>query len=248
MMTQHRPTLTIPASDWHRWRNEAGKLIRPHDDPLGLRLPRGWSVSRRNPGKVLCAFPGLKLKPGFRLAAYQYFDGGNGNGFVYALPQDAVLPEPHTVAKPEDLRTLTKPPGTLGHFMEAIEGDPSVESYAQASLLVRELYEFGAFWHGIHWDVEHLVTGNPWSPENSDPGAHDLPSPKGEWHWNAPPPEDWRPKVTIGGEFIAVTFHTFSALGEETLTRHTDTYLSGSYVPRFAEPARIATGRESFIF
>ena len=39
--------------------------------------------------------------------------------------------------------------------MQAIDGDGSLRSYFEASILARELAEFGAIWHGISWG-EHI--------------------------------------------------------------------------------------------
>jgi len=45
--------------------------------------------------------------------------------------------------------------------MAAIEGDGSPESYIQASLLARELREFGVRWHGCDWSTQEILDKNP---------------------------------------------------------------------------------------
>jgi hypothetical protein len=41
--------------------------------------------------------------------------------------------------------------------MDAIPGDGTPESYMEASLLMRELGEFGALWHGRSWGTHEII-------------------------------------------------------------------------------------------
>ena len=50
------------------------------------RGPEGWSKSDVDPMALLSAFPSLHLKEGLTLRAYQFREGGNGNGVVWAMP------------------------------------------------------------------------------------------------------------------------------------------------------------------
>ena len=58
------------------------------------QLPEGWSKSPADPAKVLAVFNSLRLKKGYVLRAYQFRDRGNGNAFVWAMPEDAPFPSP----------------------------------------------------------------------------------------------------------------------------------------------------------
>ena len=59
-----------------------------------------------------------------------------------------------------------KPSDALDEFMEAIDGDGKPWSYLCASLLARELAEFGAMWHGCGWS-EHAILGeNPFNAQS----------------------------------------------------------------------------------
>ncbi|MBA2312610.1 MAG: hypothetical protein H0V97_07405 [Actinobacteria bacterium] len=63
----------------------------PYDFPM--ETTEGWFKSPGNPEVVVDATEVLRVKPGFRLVAYQYRAGGNGNAVVWALPIDAPFPE-----------------------------------------------------------------------------------------------------------------------------------------------------------
>jgi len=44
--------------------------------------PEGWSKSAVDPMRLLAVFSSLRIKEGYVLRAYQFREGGNGNGFV----------------------------------------------------------------------------------------------------------------------------------------------------------------------
>ena len=68
------------------------------------------------------------------------------------VPVDAEFPDPDDSPVIEDhLFKAPKPWDALDDVMQAIEGDDSPASYFAASLLRRELREFGARWHGLDW-------------------------------------------------------------------------------------------------
>ena len=154
-------TTTFPLTKLQRLRKRAATLARPSRDG-----PEGWSKSNVDPMKVLAVFKeSLWIKDGLILRAYQFRDGmGNGNGVVWAMPVDADCPEPSECRRQRD-RFLQppKPPAALADMMKAIDGDGSPWSYLCASLLARELAEFGAMWHGCGWS-EHAILGtNPFT-------------------------------------------------------------------------------------
>lgn len=162
----------------------------------------GWTLSDADPEKILAAFaPALRIKPGTALRGYQYRAGGNGNGIVYAVPRDTLLPDCFVMGIDRyDLYTPPPPPSdALESVMHAVEGDGSAWSYLCASLLVRELGEFGAIWHGVSW------------------GTHSL-------H----PDSELEPVVSVEDGRATVTFHTSSGLDQERVFRHVDVYTLGS--------------------
>lgn len=124
----------------------------------------GWTKSAVNPNTLLRCFPALRLKNGFVLRAYVYRDGsGNGNGVVWAMPANTCFPEPERCPRVEDAWLAPpKPPGALENYMAAVEGDGAPWSYLSASILARELREFGALWHGCSWSTHAILGSDPW--------------------------------------------------------------------------------------
>ena len=106
---------------------------------------------------LLGVFTALRVKPGFVLRAYQFRSGGNGNGVVWAMPTDALLPEPSECPRLTDqFLEPPKPPLALDDLMDAIEGDGTPWSYLSSSLFAREAQEVGAMWHGCHWSTHKI--------------------------------------------------------------------------------------------
>jgi hypothetical protein len=71
----------------------ARRISRQIDKSFEALTP-GWSLATYDPNHLFDAFPCLQLRDGFRLASYQFVEGGNGNGFVFAIPTHRSLPEP----------------------------------------------------------------------------------------------------------------------------------------------------------
>ena len=193
----------------------------------------GWSLDFDDPADVVRATEVLRLKPGFALRAYLYTAGNDGNGFVYALPADAPVRSPEECQRDKE-RFLgpPRPPEATDDLMEAIDGDGSPWSYLCASILKRELEEYGALWHGVGWGAHKILYRDPWhglDPETEN-FAIDDPAPRESWVWNEKPPDDWRPQVT-GTDNVEVVFYTYSGLGKEQVMRHFDSYSRGTYIP-----------------
>ncbi len=213
-------------------------------------IPDGWSKSRVDPNRLLEFFPPLRVREGLTLRAYQFVENGNGNGVVWAMPEDAEFPEPDQCPRLENhLLKAPKPFDALDDNMEAIEGDDSPQSYLSASLLRRELKDFGALWHGQQWTWHTVLDSNPWkespTPDEIEPSLDRPQSEASAWKWAQPKPLDWTPRVEMEAERVTVTFHTYCPLYEdspvkalpagESLYRHTDTYRRGKYRPRSTE-------------
>jgi len=201
---------------------------------------------------VVKFFEPLRIKPGYVLRAYVFHENGNANGVVWALPQDAPFPAPDAVPVLEQhLFKAPKPWDAIDDFMDAIEGNGSSWSYLAASILRRELNEFGASWHGIQWGSHCILETDPWrqpNPNPQDDEAHCLPTtPARVWKWQADRPQDWRPQVTIEADKVTVTFYTYSGKYPEKIFRHTDVYRPGKYRARVSDHA-IGEGTGGYMY
>ena len=207
----------------------------------------GWSKSPVDLSGVVAVFPGLCIKPGFVLRAYQYLERRDGNGVVWAMPEDLPFPEPEECPTTDPPR----PSGALDDVMEAIEGDGSPLSYLYASVLWRELMEFGAVGHGVYWDTFDILGHDPWADPHRPRPASTSPTegPTGtpdEWEWLEPKPLEWSPTVSMDGDEVSVVFHTFSGLGSQRIVRHVDRYKLGSYCFRTDEQV-VASGPGGYV-
>ncbi len=194
---------------------------------------------------MLAVFEMLRIAPGFTLRAYQYSEGGDGNGFVSAMPAKAPFPEPDECERVNDVFLQPPmPPGALDDVMMAIQGDGSLRSYLCASILAREFAEFGAGWHGQSWSWHILLGANPVARRSERVADRTgLPSsPPEEWEWWEPEPVEWRPCVRAEGDQITVTFFTYTNYVQESIILHTDVFSRGSYQVS-SEESTVAHGR-----
>jgi hypothetical protein len=193
-------------TQWREQLTELGYL------PEGT--PDGWSKCRVDPAKMLTVFPELRVRQGYVLRAYVFKEDANANGFVCALPADADFPEPDDCPRLEShFLTPPKPLDALDDIMEVIEGDDSPESYLHASILRRELREFGGGWHGIQWGMNTVLDASPWEsvPTVGDEPATDRPTSKPhDWKWRSPQPETWSPEVRMDQNQVVVTFYSYT--------------------------------------
>jgi hypothetical protein len=113
-------------------------------------------------------------------------------------------------------------------IMACIEGDGSAWSYLCASLLLREISEFGAFWHALSWST-HTI----WAPGKKDPPDSADTSRIG------PTPGDQDPHVEIRAENRIAVFFTFSDLWKACLYQHVFKYRPGMYAPTEVEEKAI---------
>jgi hypothetical protein len=229
-------------------RRKAAELSAPVE---GRPEPQGWSKSRVDPGQLVEIFKPLRLRTGYVLRAYVFREEGNGNGVVWALPADAEFPAPQDCPTLEShMLKAPKPSDALDDAMEAIEGDGSAWSYMAASLLRRELLEFGALWHGCRWNTHFVLGEDPWKagpPKEGDSPMEHPTSSVEQWKWLETRPTDWRPQVRMEGDRVSVVFYTYSGLSQEGVFRHTDTYRVGKYRPRTQEK-RIGEGPSGYAF
>ena len=239
----------VPAGVAERFFRRARKAGELSTEP-----PSGWSTISSGPENILAVFRPLKLKAGFMLTGYRFQEDGNGNGFVYAVPKETGVPEPEMcLIDQNSFLSPPVPPFALEDVMDAMEGDGSPLSYFCASLLKRELSEFGAMWHGCSWSTHELVTQDPFEPcgclraKSGDAERLESREHVGNWKWLKSKPSRWEPRVKMAEDNVTVTFHTHTALEREGIYRHVDRYKAGTY--RFkTHRIMIVEGQGGYIF
>jgi hypothetical protein len=217
--------------------------------------PHDWSKSTSNLMDLMNLFSSLHLKKGLTLHAYTCNDGLGGSGVIWALPENSNIPDAEKCPEGKmprfgfisprysPNRQYPKPPGSLDCFMDAIEGDGTPWAYLSASILARELTEFGAFWHGCDWSTHILIGANPLIQK---PQTIDIGDAK-EWKWKEQEPTNWLPHVSVGENIIQVNFYTLSQLGCEGIYVNNDIYFPGDYRPN-CSGRLIASGSGGYIF
>ncbi len=185
----------------------ANKLQQLHmkaEDLWRVPAKQGWQKSPVSPMDVLKLFKGIKIKDGFELIAYIFRKGLNGNGVVWAVPE-GYFPEVDECERLDEFLNPPKPDNAISP-MHVIEGDGSPESYIHTSIFIREMWEFGALWHGLSWGLHEIID---YEPEGF------------EWHEKVD--LDLQPKV-IMGEKIKVEFFTLCEFIERAVYRHEDIF------------------------
>ncbi len=176
-----------------------------------------WFVSALNPRAALTKLPGIKLKAGVRIASYLWRMGDHGVGLTWSIPEE-IGTTFHLEAALDNCGGLDQPPHPIGAFadlMEAIEGDASPHSYMIASILRRELKEFGALGKHCNWSHSRFITAIP---------------PQVNWKWHTQVPKDFSPKMVIAADGkAAIEFFTCRIVAPVTLLRHVDQYPPGEY-------------------
>jgi hypothetical protein len=177
-----------------------------------------WRVSTVNPAAALVKLPGLSLKPGLRMVSYVYQAKEDGLGIVWAVPESqSTTWELEQAIEGGDRTQQPKPSGALSHFMEAVGGDRSAASFMVASLLRRELEEFGAVGQQCNWSHHKLIDAVP---------------AQAKWQWKGAQPPDLSPKVKLmpDGQ-AAIEFFTCRVTNPVSICRHVELYPPQRYVP-----------------
>jgi hypothetical protein len=117
---------------------------------------------------------------------------------------------------------LPHPKGALEDFMSAVCGDGGSMSYIIASLLRRELLEFGAYGKSINWGHHRLM--------------EKLPA-QTQWQWRAEV-KDLSPKVAVfPNDKVAVEFFTCRLVAPVAIFQHVDQYEAGQYCAKHLDRA-----------
>ena len=212
----------------------------------------GWFRADFDASRLIGVYPSLDLRPHYKLVTWIYRIAGNGNGLVLAFPEDDLGLPPALTPPGVPVSQADIPGDDTRHPMHAIAGDGSLLAALSASLLFRELSEVGALWHGVGWDVEEIICtrrsrlyGATRAGLVMDRWRHRL-LPM-DWEGSCPDPNDLAPSVFSTPTGYKVTFHTYSQLGRDHVTRHIDTLTDDSLVPR-CESYRLAVGFGGFVF
>lgn len=184
-----------------------------------------WFVSAANPGTALMKLPGLALKPGFRLVSYLYRLDDDGVGVIWAVPEQfsttAYLEK--ALMNGDDRNTPPQPEAALPNLMDAIDGDQSPMSFMIASLLRRELLEFGKLGRFATWNHQRLINALP-----PHPG----------WQWRTEVPKDFSPKIRVVPDGrVAIEFFTCRTVAPIAIFQHVDQYQAGQYQPKSVDRA-----------
>lgn len=189
----------------------------------GVPMPNNcgqWYVSVMDPGVAFMKLPGLELRSGYRLATYLYRQGEEGIGKTWAIPE-ALSTTANLEKALADVGSEHEPPvpsGCLKDVSLAIEGDGSASSYVYASLLRREIHEFGYLGKWSVWNKHQLINTIPQQLQ---------------WQWRTEGIKDLSPKVRILPEGRAVVeFFTCRVVPSIAIFQHLDQYNTGSYLPK----------------
>lgn len=185
-----------------------------------LQLPNNqgqWFISATNPGSVFFKLPGLKLKSDIRFVGYLYRMSDDGTGVIWAVPQkfSTTAHLAKVLSTGAGRETPPKPEGALPDFMSAIEGDRSLMSFVIASLLRRELLEFGALGKIASWTHHRLIETLP---------------PQAQWQWRVNTVKDLSPKVRVFPDGrVAIEFFTCRTVAPIAIFQHVDQYSAENY-------------------
>ena len=192
---------------------------------IGKHRISGWSKSPIDPKDLLDVFDTIQIKSGFTLHGYIYRENENGNGVIWAVPDNSPYLEPENCIQLEDkFLSPPKPPCAVDDFMKVVEGDGSPWSYLSASIFMREAHEFGALWHGCAWSDVTIL--------DKDITDEEEPSKNENWEWEAEKPEKWEPLVEMENKFVKVSIILFNPVGINTISLMEDTYSIMSYEPK----------------
>ncbi|MEB3210685.1 MAG: hypothetical protein VKL39_05000 [Leptolyngbyaceae bacterium] len=189
--------------------------MEPSDVPDG----GAWAISGANPADVLFKFPGLSLKPKFRLVAFTFQKDADGKGIVWAIPEACCTTEDleRALQAADGVKKPPYPAGALADVMGAIEGDRSPVSFFIASIFRRELLEFGAKGSFQNWTHHRLIEAVPSAIQP---------------HWKKDYPQSLRPSFrTLADGKVVVEFFTCRVEPPVMIVRHIDQYPPQGYSP-----------------
>lgn len=187
-------------------------------EPTHAPNTRGeWFISAANPGGVLLKLPGLALKPDVRLVGYLHRQLEDGIGVIWAVPESlsTTAQLEKALAASGDRTHPPHPDGAFKSLMEVVEGDRSAASFVIASLLQREMGEFGRLGKTCNWSHHRLIGTIPT---------------KVQWQWKVEAPKDLSPKVILFADGrAAIEFFSCRVVPPVALFQHLDQYSDKHY-------------------
>ncbi|KWW21726.1 hypothetical protein AS888_04240 [Peribacillus simplex] len=204
----------------------------------------GWYRTPENPESIVKGFSHLSIQNGYKLRAYQFSDGGgNGNGIVWAIPEEKELQDSADCERLDEFLSPPKPANALSDYMQVIEGDKTPLSYLQAAISYHELKEFGAQWHGTSWGRNVILPQQEESGEESF-GRYIY----NEWEMIEEEPEIKEPYFYYSKEGNPViVFQTINDIGTVTWNKYVHVFSKDDYTLK-VEQTCIATGGCGIIF
>ncbi|MEM6253231.1 MAG: hypothetical protein AAF821_09935 [Cyanobacteria bacterium P01_D01_bin.156] len=191
-----------------------------------------WFISTVDPSTALQQLPGISLKPDYCLVTYLYrirkANSSHGGAVTWAMANKFSTTSHLEAALTSagDHNTPPYPEGALFNYMNAITGNWTAGSFVVASVLQRELREFGRCGHFHRWQHHHLI------------GA--IPA-QCQWKWRMETPKSLMPRVhALNNGKVVVEFYTCRTAQPITIFRHVDRYPPHSYVAKSSDQA-IAT-------
>ncbi len=240
MRSHIRGVLTLPALE--NSPNEAltadtapatlGELVNMFQAPTALEsgsedapnVEGRWYVSSINPGDALLQLKGLTVKSGWRLVPYLLRTPDGGVGHICAVPEDSSTTTALVSALPEDgeWHYPPYPKGSMSHTMMALEGDRSSASYMIASMLLREMKEFGAIGKDKQFTHHRIIDSIPKQLQ---------------WRWKGKTPKNLSPKVKVTETGAAVEFYSCRTQKPYAIFHHLDIYSEEAYMPESKDDA-----------
>ncbi len=234
-----RSTLVLPAAELSPGLNATSDLVGTMPVPtslsglgdlfrVGSSLEDGgsmpndqgqWFLSIVDPATTINRLPGLSVKPGFRLATYLLRSREQGWGQTIALPEKlaGTAQLAAALAAADQAKNPPQPVGALPDLMAAIAGDEQPMSFMIASILRRELQEFGCLGEEQQmWHRHRYIAAAPT---------------QARWQWRTEAAPDLRPRIRIlPDDRIAVEFFSCRVHPSIAIFQHLDQYEIGSYV------------------
>jgi hypothetical protein len=192
------------------------------DDGVPMPNDQGqWFLSVMEPNAVMLKLPHLSLKPNYRLVTYLYRLRESGCGKTWALPEHLATTAHLDAVITDNSHQIEQPPcpyGALPDLMAAIEGDQQPMSFMVASILRRELEEFGSLGTHQQWSQHRFVAAAP---------------PQARWQWRTESALDLQPKIRMLPEGqIVVEFFSCRVHPSVAIFQHLDQYEPGSYMTK----------------
>ena len=178
-----------------------------------------WFVSTVDAGRALTRLP-IQLKAGLRLVTYLYRTEDVGQGATWAIPEQlsTTAQLEAALSAATDADNPPYPDGAMLKVMSGITGDRSVLSFVTASIVSRELQEFGCTGSRCDWSHHRFIATVPRQRD---------------WKWRMTPPNDLQPKARLlpDGQ-AAVEFYTCRVVAPIGIYRHVDQYPAKGYMAK----------------